>query len=120
MGGMSQDAVDALVKLLDLEPIEVNLFRGLSPDEDRQRVFGGQVAGQALVAAARSVEPGRSVHSLHAHKPRRRQLPAVTRTKTHLEQRKELTAEDAERMRKQGPIKRLCVLREHCGEFRFF
>jgi acyl-CoA thioesterase-2 len=67
MGPMSQDAVDALVKLLDLEPIEVNIFRGLSPDEERQRVFGGQVAGQALVAAARTVEPGRSVHSLHAY-----------------------------------------------------
>ena len=64
---MSQDAVDALVKLLDLEPIEVNLFRGVSPDEERQRVFGGQVAGQALVAAARTVEPGRGVHSLHAY-----------------------------------------------------
>jgi acyl-CoA thioesterase-2 len=67
MGAMSQDAVDALVKLLDLEPIEVNLFRGVSPDEERQRVFGGQVAGQALVAAARTVEPGRGVHSLHAY-----------------------------------------------------
>lgn len=67
MGTMSQDAVDDLVQLLDLEPIEVNIFRGLSPDEDRQRVFGGQVAGQALVAAARTVEPGRSVHSLHAY-----------------------------------------------------
>ena len=64
---MSQDAVDALVKLLDLEPIEVNIFRGLSPDEERQRVFGGQVAGQALVAAARTVEPDRRVHSLHAY-----------------------------------------------------
>ena len=64
---MSQDAVDALVKLLDLEPIEVNMFRGISPDEERQRVFGGQVAGQALVAAARTVEPGRTVHSLHAY-----------------------------------------------------
>ena len=64
---MSQDAVDALVQLLDLEAIEVNLFRGLSPDEERQRVFGGQVAGQALVAAARTVEPGRGVHSLHAY-----------------------------------------------------
>ena len=64
---MSQEAVDDLVKLLDLEPIEVNLFRGVSPDEDRQRVFGGQVAGQALVAAARTVEPGRHVHSLHAY-----------------------------------------------------
>ena len=64
---MSQEAVDALVKLLDLEPIEVNIFRGLSPDEDRQRVFGGQVAGQALVAAARTVDPDRHVHSLHAY-----------------------------------------------------
>jgi acyl-CoA thioesterase-2 len=64
---MSQDAVDALCRLLDLEPIEVNIFRGRSPDEERQRVFGGQVAGQALVAAARTVEPGRSVHSLHAY-----------------------------------------------------
>jgi acyl-CoA thioesterase-2 len=64
---MSQDAVDALCRLLDLEPIEVNIFRGVSPDEERQRVFGGQVAGQALVAAARTVEPGRGVHSLHAY-----------------------------------------------------
>jgi acyl-CoA thioesterase-2 len=67
MTAMSQDAVDSLVQLLDLEAIEVNLFRGLSPDEERQRVFGGQVAGQALVAAARTVEPGRPVHSLHAY-----------------------------------------------------
>jgi acyl-CoA thioesterase-2 len=59
-------ALDALVDLLDLEPIEVNLFRGVSPDDDRQRVFGGQVAGQALVAAGRTVDRG-SVHSLHAY-----------------------------------------------------
>ncbi|HKH06921.1 MAG TPA: acyl-CoA thioesterase II [Acidimicrobiales bacterium] len=64
---MPQDAVDDLVELLDLEPIEVNIFRGVSPDEDRQRIFGGQVAGQALVAAARTVEPDRQVHSLHAY-----------------------------------------------------
>jgi len=61
------DALDALVALLDLEAIEVNVFRGRSPDEDRQRVFGGQVAGQALVAAARTVDPDRTVHSLHAY-----------------------------------------------------
>jgi acyl-CoA thioesterase-2 len=60
-------ALDALVDLLDLEPIEVNLFRGLSPDDDRQRVFGGQVAGQALVAAGRTVGAGLRVHSLHAY-----------------------------------------------------
>ena len=67
MGRMSQEAVDGLCALLDLEPIEVNIFRGVSPDEDRQRVFGGQVAGQALVAAVRTVEPDRHVHSLHAY-----------------------------------------------------
>jgi acyl-CoA thioesterase-2 len=66
-----QTAVDDLVKLLDLEAIEVNIFRGRSPDENRQRVFGGQVAGQALVAAARTVEAGRLVHSLHAYFLRR-------------------------------------------------
>ncbi|HEY1282237.1 MAG TPA: acyl-CoA thioesterase II [Acidimicrobiales bacterium] len=60
-------ALDDLVKLLDLEPIEVNIFRGLSPDESRQRVFGGQVAGQALVAAARTVVDDRQVHSLHGY-----------------------------------------------------
>jgi acyl-CoA thioesterase-2 len=60
-------ALDALIELLDLEPIEVNIFRGVSPDEDRQRVFGGQVAGQALVAAGRTVEHGWPVHSLHAY-----------------------------------------------------
>src|SRR5438034_1034217 len=60
------EALDALVALLDLEAIEVNIFRGVSPDEDRQRVFGGQVAGQALVAAGRTVDEG-EVHSLHAY-----------------------------------------------------
>src|SRR4051795_1171232 len=59
-------ALDELIDLLALEQLEVNLFRGLSPDEQRQRVFGGQVAGQALVAAGRTVERGR-VHSLHAY-----------------------------------------------------
>ena len=62
-----QHAVDALVELLDLEVIEVNIFRGVSPDENRQRIFGGQVAGQALVAAARTVDADRPVHSLHAY-----------------------------------------------------
>ena len=61
-----QDALDRLVVLLDLEAIEVNIFRGRSPDDDRQRIFGGQVAGQALVAAARTVDRG-NVHSLHAY-----------------------------------------------------
>ncbi len=61
-------ALDDLITLLDLEAIEVNIFRGVSPDENRQRVFGGQVAGQALVAATRTIDvPGRLVHSLHAY-----------------------------------------------------
>lgn len=64
---MEQARVDALIELLDLEPIEVNIFRGINPDEDRQRIFGGQVAGQALVAAARTVDDDRPVHSLHAY-----------------------------------------------------
>jgi acyl-CoA thioesterase II len=60
-------ALDELIQLLDLEAIEVNIFRGHSSDEDRQRTFGGQVAGQALVAAVRTVEADRPVHSLHGY-----------------------------------------------------
>ncbi len=61
-------ALDAVVDLLDLEQIELNIFRGRSPEgERRQRVFGGQVAGQALVAAGRTVPADRPVHSLHAY-----------------------------------------------------
>jgi acyl-CoA thioesterase-2 len=60
-------ALAHLIDLLDLEQIEVNIFRGRSPDERRQRVFGGQVAGQALVAAGRTVPTDRPVHSLHAY-----------------------------------------------------
>lgn len=60
-------ALEDLVELLALEPIEVNVFRGVSPDENRQRVFGGQVAGQALMAAIRTVDPSVPVHSLHSY-----------------------------------------------------
>jgi acyl-CoA thioesterase-2 len=61
-------ALDQVVDLLDLEQIEVDIFRGRSPEgERRQRVFGGQVAGQALVAAGRTVPEDRPVHSLHAY-----------------------------------------------------
>jgi acyl-CoA thioesterase II len=59
-------SLEFLVDLLDLEPIEVNIFRGTQPNEERQRVFGGQVAGQALMAAGRTVDHGR-VHSLHSY-----------------------------------------------------
>ncbi|MCW9035782.1 MAG: acyl-CoA thioesterase II [Alphaproteobacteria bacterium] len=60
------EAFVKLLKILDLEQIEVNLFRGTSPDESWQRVFGGQVIGQALVAATRTVEEFQS-HSLHGY-----------------------------------------------------
>ena len=61
------DSLDKLLDLLDLEQIEVNIFRGRSPDEALQRVFGGQVAGQGLVAAGRTVPDDRPVNSLHAY-----------------------------------------------------
>jgi acyl-CoA thioesterase-2 len=59
-------AVQDLLSILDLEQLEHNLFRGRSPQVGWQRVFGGQVIGQALVAACRTVE-GRNPHSLHAY-----------------------------------------------------
>lgn len=62
---MSQAVAD-LLSILDLEPLEHNLFRGQSPKSGWQRVFGGQVIGQALVAASRTVE-GRHPHSLHGY-----------------------------------------------------
>jgi acyl-CoA thioesterase-2 len=64
---MKQELKD-LLDLLDIEPIEVNIFRGISPDEGWQRVYGGQVIGQALVAASRTVEDqSRIAHSLHGY-----------------------------------------------------
>lgn len=60
-------AVENLVALLDLEHLEQNLFRGVSPKEGWQRVFGGQVIGQALVAASNTVEDSRPCHSLHGY-----------------------------------------------------
>jgi acyl-CoA thioesterase-2 len=61
------ESLAELIKLLDLEELEVNIFRGYSPPEDRLRVFGGQVAAQSLVAATRTVPEDRAVHSLHAY-----------------------------------------------------
>lgn len=66
-GATGQQAVDGLVQLLDLEQIEQDIFRGTSTRTRWQRVFGGQVAGQALVAAGRTVDPERRVHSLHSY-----------------------------------------------------
>jgi acyl-CoA thioesterase II len=60
-------AMETLLATLDLEPIEVDIFRGTSPQVGWQRVFGGQVIAQALMAAQRTVEAERLVHSLHAY-----------------------------------------------------
>lgn len=60
-------AMDGLLATLDLEKLEENLFRGKSPKVGWQRVFGGQVIAQALVAAQRTVEADRFTHSLHAY-----------------------------------------------------
>ncbi|MDM9624315.1 acyl-CoA thioesterase II [Rhizobium sp. S152] len=60
-------AMETLLSTLDLEPIEVDIFRGRSPQVGWQRVFGGQVIAQALMAAQRTVERERLVHSLHAY-----------------------------------------------------
>jgi len=59
-------ALDQLLAILDIETLEENLFRGVSPQAGWQRVFGGQVIGQALVAAYRTVN-GRAAHSLHGY-----------------------------------------------------
>lgn len=60
-------SAEELVELLDIEDIDVNLFRGRQPDTELQRVFGGQVAAQALIAATRTAPAGFSVHSLHSY-----------------------------------------------------
>src|SRR5947207_7116874 len=62
-----QAAVDELLELLDLRRLGSHEFEGESPSVGPQRVYGGQVAGQALVAAGRTVDPARSVHSLHGY-----------------------------------------------------
>jgi acyl-CoA thioesterase-2 len=64
---LSSPIVGELIDLLQLERIEENLFRGQSRDIGTRYVFGGQVLGQALSAAQRTVDPDRSVHSLHAY-----------------------------------------------------
>ena len=68
-----------LINLLQVEPLELNLFRGISGDIGSRAVFGGQVLGQALAAAARTVEEGRGVHSLHAYflRPGDKRAPIV-------------------------------------------
>src|SRR5207248_6765081 len=81
----SAGALASLLAILDLDPVENNFFRGVSPSDRWQRVYGGQVLGQALVAASRTVE-GRLCHSLHAYflragDPRRPILYEVDRSR---------------------------------------
>ena len=64
---VGQAAVDLLLEVLDLRQIDPATFTGVSPQVGPQRIFGGQVAGQALVAAGRTVDPERFVHSLHGY-----------------------------------------------------
>ena len=75
---MPQSVVE-LIDLLDLEEIEIGLFRARQPDTQLQRVFGGEVLAQALIAAARTVPVSRALHSLHAYflLPGRTDIPIV-------------------------------------------
>jgi acyl-CoA thioesterase-2 len=63
----SPSALARLLDVLDLEPLERDLFRGVSPQDGWQRVYGGQVLGQALTAAVRTVDAPRAAHSLHGY-----------------------------------------------------
>ncbi len=64
---MAQQSINDLIELLDLEEIEKNHYRATSPNDGWQRVYGGQVIGQALVAASRTVPEDRHAHSLHGY-----------------------------------------------------
>ena len=70
--------LDDILTLLSLERLEVNMFRGQSPNEQRQRVFGGQVLGQALMAACYTVED-MHCHSFHSYflRPGDPELPII-------------------------------------------
>src|SRR5690606_62123 len=59
--------IQGLLDIFNLEELELNLFRGQSPQTGLQRVFGGQVIGQALIAAQRTVDPERFLHSMHCY-----------------------------------------------------
>ena len=61
------ESLDALLALLDLEPLEVNIYRGQNRDLGTGRVYGGQVFAQALVAARRTVGENREAHSAHGY-----------------------------------------------------
>ena len=62
----AKNTIEELLQLMELEPLEVNLFRGESRDIGTSRVFGGQVLAQSIIAASRTVDAG-AIHSLHAY-----------------------------------------------------
>jgi len=62
----SNNTIEELLQLMELEALEVNLFRGESRDIGTSRVFGGQVLAQSIIAASRTVDEG-CIHSLHAY-----------------------------------------------------
>ncbi len=64
---MNTETINELIHILDLEEIEKNYYLATSPNEGWQRVYGGQVIGQALVAASRTVPEDRRAHSLHGY-----------------------------------------------------
>jgi acyl-CoA thioesterase II len=66
-GGQVSETLDLLLGLFDLEPLEVNIYRGRNRDIGSGRVFGGQVLAQALIAARRTVEDEREAHSIHGY-----------------------------------------------------
>ena len=61
------ETLDQLLQVLDLEEIDFNIFRGQNEPARHGRLFGGQVAAQALVAAGRTVDGGKPAHSLHSY-----------------------------------------------------
>jgi acyl-CoA thioesterase II len=65
--GSGDTQAPELLEILDLAEREKDVFVGKTPSTERQRIFGGQVAGQALVAAGRTVPGDRGVHSLHSY-----------------------------------------------------
>lgn len=75
-GEAAEQPVDELLRNLDLEPLDADLFLG-NPGRGEGRLFGGMVAAQAVIAAGRSVEPGRRLHSLHSYflRPGRHDVP---------------------------------------------
>ncbi|SOE02691.1 acyl-CoA thioesterase [Blastococcus haudaquaticus] len=66
-GGAGESQAAALMSVLGLEERDTDVFVGLTPSTERQRIFGGQVAGQALMAAEHTAPADRAVHSLHSY-----------------------------------------------------